>query len=127
MRAYVKERCENDPEFRAKRLLRRFIYRVIDDKCDKTIELLGYNVKDLKNHLGRLPKKEECIDHKIPLSWFKEKTPPYIANNLMNLQILSEYDNLTKLNRWADPVDKEYYKECYKWIKQKHKEEVKYE
>ena len=124
---YLKEKYRSDPEFRAYKKLRRLVSRVVEKKTKTTVEILGYGVEDLKDHLGRLPEMGECLDHKIPLSWFKHNTPPKIANNLNNLQILSRSENSKKSNRRADTVTGSYYKKCITWIKQKHKEEVNYE
>lgn len=124
---YMKERYRNDPEFRAYKKLRRLVSRVTEKKTDTTINILGYGVKELQNHLGRLPKMGECLDHKIPISWFNFNTPPRIVNDLRNMQILSRSENSKKSNRRADPVCESYYKDSIKWIKTKHKNEVNYE
>lgn len=57
------------------------------------------------------------IDHKIPLSWFEEYTPPYIVNDLRNLQPLDPSTNQSKLNRYMDKVDEEYLKEARQYLK----------
>ena len=49
------------------------------------------------------------IDHKIPLTWFKHDTPIHIINDLRNLQPLFKHDNISKLNRYSDPVDVGYF------------------
>jgi transposase-like protein len=124
---YLKKRYKEDSEYRAYKKLRRLVSRVIESKKQSTLDILGYNVKDLKNHLGRLPELGECLDHKIPLSWFKHNTPPKIANSLMNLQILSNSDNSKKSNTKSDLIPIDYYNICIKWVKNQYKDKVNYE
>lgn len=48
------------------------------------------------------------IDHLIPRTWFKTTTSKSIINHIDNLQVIDAHYNITKLNRWADPVPQEY-------------------
>ena len=59
----------------------------------------------------------DSLDHKVPLSWFKCSTPPYIVNDLRNLQPLKKSLNSSKKNYFMHPVDVEYYLIIKKWIK----------
>src|SRR5690606_22930072 len=67
---YIKNKIISDPEFRMLRTFRKLIHRLKTEKRGRSESLLGYSAGDLFNHLGRYLNKGECIDHKIPCSWF---------------------------------------------------------
>ena len=77
--------------------------------------ILGYNVDDFIKKVGS-PKKNEDIDHKIPISWFKKETPISIIWNLENLQIIDSSINRSKSNHHYHPIT-ENYKETIKEMK----------
>ena len=92
-------------------------------KTSNTRTLLKYSAQDLKEHLdkqGMIWGKHE-IDHKIPITWFKPTTPPYIVNDLRNLQPLSKNDNQSKSNSYAHKVDIDYYNIAIEWVKEECK------
>jgi hypothetical protein len=122
---YVKQKRESDPYFRFICHVRKLCYRAFIKKDDTTNKLLGYNPKDLFNKLGRYPIKGEHIDHKIPVTWFIIETPIYIISHLDNLQILSQNDNVSKNNRYADPVLYSYYEKALPYIIDKYKDKIK--
>lgn len=80
-------------------------------KEDKTINLLGYSAKDLKNHIEKLFVDGMSwdnygqgfgkwnIDHIKAISNFDPETPVHIVNTLSNLQPLWSLDNISKGNR----------------------------
>ena len=97
-----KDREENPQHHRWRSLLHKTRERLKTIKSGSTIEELGYSADELYNHLNSLGCKEnDQIDHKIPLSWFKLKTPAYIVCDFRNLQPLSAKENQSKGNRYA--------------------------
>jgi hypothetical protein len=91
---------------RWRNLLLDTLKRLGKTKESSTQELLNYSALDLKNHLDNLGMdwNNDHIDHKIPVTWFKPETPPYIVNDLRNLQPLNENDNKSKGNLYMHPV-----------------------
>ena len=98
-------------------LLRSTLNKMGTTKSKSTIEMLGYSADELFNHLYSLGYKEnDHIDHKIPLSWFREGSPAHIVCDLRNLQPLKPEVNISKGNRYADEVDEEYYRVASEYI-----------
>lgn len=111
----VYERLKNDPVFKLSRVIRTTIKNRLfacNVKKDKqTIELVGWNFLDLKNHLeSQFDSKMSWnnfgsywqIDHIVPLSWFK--TRKQVLNYgwaLKNLQPLEKELNLSKNNHFV--------------------------
>jgi hypothetical protein len=91
-------------------LLENTLKRLNKTKENSTQELLKYSALDLKKHLDFLGMIWEYhqIDHKIPVTWFKEDTPPYIVNDLRNLQPLSPEENQIKGNKFSSDISKDY-------------------
>ena len=119
-------RENNHYQISCRRMLNKFLKR-----CDETINhsisknintLLGYSPKDLQIHLEELgyDKSIHHIDHKIPMSWFKNNTPPDVVHHLFNLQPLSVDENETKGNRYADRICEEYRYMILPYIKDKY-------
>ena len=52
---------------------------------------------------------EGVIDHKVPITWFKEDTPVKLINHKDNLWRVSEKYNTTKKNKWCDNICEDYY------------------
>lgn len=109
---WVKERCKKDSWYKLQRIARGLIRRVLKhkkiNKDGRTFEMLRYSNEKLKQRM-EVNFKEGMnwnnygkwhIDHKKPVSKFKEGTPPYIINILSNLQPLWKEENLTKGNRF---------------------------
>ena len=109
---------KNKYRFKWRSLLDSSLKTLTTDKDATTQTLLGYSSTQLKEHLDKqeMDWDKHQIDHKIPISWFKKDTPPHIVNDLRNLQPLSEEENKSKGNRYADEVDDDYYKIALKWI-----------
>ena len=101
-------------------LLENTLRRLNKPKETSTHNLLKYSALDLKKHLESLGMiwGYHHVDHKIPVTWFKENTPPYIVNDLRNLQPLSPEKNKTKGNRFNDDVPEDYLKLVEPFLKQ---------
>jgi len=93
------------------------------EKEAKTEKILGYNFKEFKEKIG-VPKLNQQLDHKIPLSWFKNETPINILFNLENLHYIDENINKTKSNSYCDKVNDDYKKIIIKYIKDKYKNKL---
>ena len=99
---------------------------MINNTSVKTFDYLGYSFEDLILSLGRLPiKGEEDIDHKVPISWFKEGTEMYIVFDLSNLQNLCSKKNRQKGNRFSHPISEEYFNKIKPFIKEKYITKIK--
>ena len=113
MRDYMKVYNEKYPHIqRSKRLLNDVLRRFNKSKTNTTSKMLGYTAVHLKEHLDSLGMdwKNHQIDHKIPVSLFREDTPINLINDLRNLQPLTKQENLEKSNNYCTLVDKEYLK-----------------
>ena len=107
---YLKDKYEKDPAYRLQALLRQQIVDYIKyKKSDRTALILGYTADDFTARYGEGGPKDH-IDHRIPKSWFKEKTPIDIIWHLDNLQWLSATENNIKYNKAMSPVTEEYWK-----------------
>ena len=107
-------------------LLSNTLQRLDTSKNNSTEVLLGYSAKQLKEHLDKQDMNwgNDHIDHKIPMSWFKPNTPPYIVNDLRNIQPLTPEENRSKLNRFGSPVDISYIHYIKPHIKEKYLNEL---
>jgi hypothetical protein len=101
---YIKK---NKYKFAYRTILFNFLTRSNTNKTNITSELLGYDVGKFKQRIELNFKDgmdwnnhgEWHIDHKKPISMFKEGTPANIVNALCNLQPLWAKDNLSKGNK----------------------------
>jgi hypothetical protein len=107
-------------------LLSNTLQQLKTSKSDSTQLLLGYSATQLKDHLDKLGMdwNNHHIDHKIPVSWFKLSTPPYIVNDLRNLQPLDARDNRSKLNRFGSPTDISYINDIKEYIKEEYQHQL---
>jgi len=115
-------RKNNIERFRWRELLNNTLKRFNQSKSSSTYKSLGYTPQQLKEHLekqGMVWGKHE-IEHKIPLSWFKQATPFNIVNALDNLEPILPKDNKTKGNRFCSPTNSLYIKQIKPWIKDKY-------
>jgi len=101
-------------------LHRNLLYKGIK-KNTTTEKLLGYSVNNFRIHIESqftdgMDWGNIHIDHKIPLTWFDKSTPPSIVNHLSNLQPMFGYNNISKLNRFANKVDKNYLAICKNYL-----------
>ena len=120
-RKHIKNKYKNDEEFRLNTKLKLQIIKYLKQhqNLTKIPIMLGYDIKDFIRVVGS-PKDGEEIDHKVPISWFKENTPHSIIWDLRNLQILSKGENRTKGNRYHHHIEKEYEVEITEHIKPKY-------
>jgi hypothetical protein len=91
-------------------LLENTLKRLNKTKENSTQESLKYSALELKEHLDSLGMIWDYhqIDHKVPVTWFKEDTPPHIVNDLRNLQPLSPEENQIKGNRFSSNISEDY-------------------
>ncbi|CAB4129884.1 hypothetical protein UFOVP117_147 [uncultured Caudovirales phage] len=117
-----KSRLENPEKHRWRYLLKETLKKIKTNKDDKTIVLLGYSPDELKKYLETLSTDwvNYEIDHKIPITWFKENTPASVVNDFRNLQLLTKSENNKKRNFWMSDVDDVYLNEIKKHIKEKY-------
>jgi hypothetical protein len=114
------EKYHTDPIYKTKKLIGNQIRNFLKGyKNKKTEILLEYTYQDFIENVG-IPKKGEHIDHKIPVSWFKENTPLNLIWNLKNLHITTQKYNQSKLNKFYDKVDLEYFNEIKIYIKEEY-------
>ena len=114
-----------DPVYKTKKLIGNQIRNFLKgNKNKKTEILLGYSYQEFVEKIG-IPKKNEHIDHKIPMSWFEDSTPVDIIWNLYNLQIVDKKYNQSKLNLFHDSIPQEYLNEVKKYIKEQYKTKLK--
>jgi hypothetical protein len=110
-RQYNQERRSNDPVVKARVKMKAFLSRTLklglqDKEGRKTIEILGYTPRELKEHIESLFTGEMDwdnygwwhIDHRKPLVSFDLADPKQwkIANRLENLRPLWAWENLSK-------------------------------
>lgn len=116
---YIKNRYATDPDYRILINLKSQVGSYLKGKVKKerTIKLLGYTIEDFVQTCGR-GDKDQQIDHKIPITWFKKDTPVHIMWNLQNLQWVDPTTNRTKGNRYADPIPESYLQIALPHIKE---------
>lgn len=102
---------------RIRKMVKRVLMYTSQRKIQSSKELLGWDKNDFLMRLGPMV-KDMHIDHKIPVSWFKEESPVHVINHLDNLQYLSEEANLKKLNTYNDIVNIEYFNLCKEYLKE---------
>jgi hypothetical protein len=82
---------------------------------------IGYSIQTFKSHIEQhftngMNWDNIHIDHKIPITWFKNNTPIQLVNSLHNLQPQYSSDNISKLNRYSDKITKNYFILIEDWI-----------
>jgi len=121
------QRDKNNPHLRRWRnLLNLTLSRLNQARKHNTQTLLGYSASELKEHLENqgMDWNKHDIDHKVPITWFISETPPYIVNDLRNLQPLDKNLNKIKSNKYADKVEIEYFNIITEWIREEFKENL---
>jgi len=121
---YIKNRCEIDPYFKFERQIRAHISRLKTNNLDFKSKYLDFTPKDFLERNGRFPNSKECIDHKIPVSWFKDGAPCNVINSIYNLQVISRKENMKKSNKYSDLVDSIYYESVVNHIKEEFKNRI---
>jgi|LakMenEpi03Aug12_release.lakeMendotaPanAssembly.Ray.scaffolds.fasta_scaffold673067_2 hypothetical protein len=105
---YYKNKEKNNHIIAWRTILNNSLKQLNTIKEGKTIELLGYSPKELKEHLEKLfvegmsweNRNEWHIDHIKPVSSFDKSEKMSIINSLDNLQPLWAVDNLKKSNKY---------------------------
>ena len=107
-------------------LLHDSLKRLNQPKNDNTINLLKYSAIQLNEHLLSYGYNKDIhdIDHRIPVSWFRNDTPPHIVNHLSNLHPLNKKDNIIKGNRFAHSIEEAYYYEVFPFIKNTYQQRI---
>ena len=89
-------------------MLTTCIRRLKTGKTDKTYKLLGYTADELKNHLDAKLQPGMTwenhgifwnVHHNVPVSWFKQSTPPAVVSHLLNLYPLEKSINYSVGNK----------------------------
>jgi hypothetical protein len=124
---YIRARKIKDPYLITLSSFRTLVKKLLKNPHYKTFDYLGYTFCDLLKTLGRLPERTENIDHKVPISWFEDKTELKIIFSLENLQILDALENRKKGARYAHKISKNYYDQIKHFIKPKHLQKINYE
>ncbi len=111
-REYARNRYKKNKELGAIKWMRNFLYRTEKMGFKKnqmnTIMEFGYTPKQLiqriecqfKNGMSWNNRNLWHIDHKKPISKFKNGTSPKTINMLCNLQPIWKHDNLSKSNKF---------------------------
>ena len=123
-----KKYSENKYKFILRNQIKNIKEKLNTPKNKKLVEELNYTPLDFKIHIeNQLQQNMNWdnignfegswnIDHKIPITWFQNKTPFHIVNNLENLQPLWRDDNLSKSNNYSDKISLNYYNLCKDYI-----------
>ena len=116
---YIKKRYKLDSDYRIMKKLKSQIWSFLKGKTknQSTAELLGYTIKDFMQVHGQGEENQQ-IDHRIPITWFKESTPISIVWHLENLQWLDSTKNKVKGNRYSDPVSDNYIEIVIPYIRE---------
>lgn len=117
-RKYTAAKYKTDPLFRIQRILSVQVWSYLSgkDKSKRTMQLIGYTAEEFIAQLGQREPGFD-LDHKIPITWFKENTPLNIIWDLDNLQWISIKDNRSKGNRTVHPVSESYLQIVLPYIK----------
>ena len=90
------------------------------NKENTTFESLGYSPLEFRDFMEKLNPnwRDFEIDHKIPLSWFKNDTPPNIPNDFRNLHLKNKSENSSKKNYYMDDVSEDYWGVVKEYLKE---------
>jgi hypothetical protein len=115
-----KSREENPHIHRWRYLLKNTIEKFDTNKENTTFESLGYSPLEFRDFMEKLTSnwKDFEIDHKIPLSWFKNDTPPNIPNDFRNLHLKNKSENSSKKNYYMDDVSEDYWVIVKEYLKE---------
>lgn len=115
-----KSREENPHIHRWRYLLRNTIEKFGTIKENTTFESLGYSPSEFRDFMEKLNPnwRDFEIDHRIPLSWFKNDTPPNIPNDFRNLHLKNKSENSSKRNFYMDNVSEDYWSIVKEYIKE---------
>lgn len=111
-REYARNRYKKNLELASIKWMRNFLYRTeklgFNSEFLNTVMEFGYTPRQLilriecqfKEGMSWSNRKDWHIDHKKPISLFKEGTSPKTINMLSNLQPIWKKDNLSKGNKF---------------------------
>lgn len=127
---YLKKYRQKNPHIHTLRNHIKNIKEKIGTIKEKSlIEELGYSSLDFKQHISSLftkgmawdnigiGKNKWNVDHKIPITWFKQNTPFNIINNLNNLHPIWWELNIQKGNHYSHEIPKDYYELIFPYVK----------
>lgn len=130
---YQKEQHLKNPHIRVIRNQIKNIKELLGtEKTQPSIKELKYTPKEFKQHIENLFKENMNwnsigvgenkwnVDHKVPVTWFKLKTPFYLVNNLMNLEPIWWIENVKKGNKYSTPICLEYFNLIKEFIKEEY-------
>ena len=128
---YMKKRRKENPHiFRWRDIFNNTLKQVKKGKkTHSTLKHMGYSSDEFKSHIENQFNIDQnwgniSIDHKIPITWFKNTTPLYLVNHLENLQILTLEENIAKGNYFASKVSLDYKQKIITFIRDEYKNEV---
>ena len=114
----------NNPHYKIRNLwhnLKRKNFNIVD-KQDEYFNIIKNHIEaQFKNNMDW---DNIEIDHKIPITWFKDNTSSDIINDLDNLHPLYIEDNRNKLNKYNSPITKTHYDKVILYIKDEYKERI---
>lgn len=100
-RIYQNSRKQTDPIFKLMTNVRSAVYRALERKTSRTIDLLGCSAKELDEWLGPKPSTNHHLDHICPLSQARDYEEAKSLCHYTNLQWLSAEENLKKSDSWT--------------------------
>jgi hypothetical protein len=115
-----KSREKNPHIHRWRYLLKNTIEKFDTNKENVTFVSLGYSPSEFRDFMEKLNPnwRDFEIDHKIPLSWFKNDTPPNIPNDFRNLHLKNKSENSSKKNYYMDDVSEDYWGIVKEYLKE---------
>ena len=127
----MKNRRKQNPHiFRWRDIFNNTLKQVKNNKkSHSTSKHMGYSSGEFKSHIENQFNKEQSwknisIDHKVPITWFKETTPLYLVNHLENLQVLSLEENIAKSNYFASKISLDYKQKIITFIRDEYKNKI---
>ena len=128
---YMKNRRKQNPHiFRWRDIFNNTLKQVKNNKKSySTSKHMGYSSGEFKSHIENQFNKEQSwknisIDHKVPITWFKETSPLYLVNHLENLQVLSLEENIAKSNYFASKISLDYKQKIITFIRDEYKNKI---
>jgi hypothetical protein len=107
------ERYRTEPDFKFKTLIMQHLKGV---KNREDFNNLWDDVREVYDFFGIT----YHIDHLIPKNWFINKTPMELINHIDNLQVIDADYNISKQDRWSDPVPSDYLDKIRPYIKKEY-------
>lgn len=128
---YMKNRRKQNPHiFRWRDIFNNTLKQVKNNKKSySTTKHMGYSSDEFKTHIENQFNSGQSwdnvsIDHKVPITWFKENTPLCLVNHLENLQVLSLEENISKGNYYASKISLDYKQKIITFIRDEYKNKI---